>query len=199
VKNPKRRHLIGGYWRRHPFPFEKLRAAEGYGAILADPAWSFKAWSPKGDGRSAVQHYPVMSVDDIASLPVADLAARDCALFLWATWPLAIGAIKVIERWGFTYKTCAFTWIKVSKSKGTPTFGNGYWTRSNSEVCLLATRGKPKRLHADVGQVILEPRREHSRKPACVHDRIERLVAGPYVELFAREKRRGWASWGNEV
>jgi N6-adenosine-specific RNA methylase IME4 len=77
--------------------------------------------------------------------------------------------------------------------------GMGYWTRANSEVCLLATRGKPKRQHADVRQGIIEPRREHSRKPDCVYDRIERLVPGPYIELFARNTRPGWLSWGNET
>jgi len=75
----------------------------------------------------------------------------------------------------------------------------GYWTRANSEPCLLATRGKPKRLSAAVRQGIIEPRREHSRKPDCVHERIERLVAGPYLELFARATRPGWTCWGNEV
>ena len=77
--------------------------------------------------------------------------------------------------------------------------GLGYWTRANSEVCLLATKGKPKRLNADVRQAILEPRREHSRKPDCTYQRIERLVAGPYLELFARTQRPGWTAWGNEV
>jgi N6-adenosine-specific RNA methylase IME4 len=77
--------------------------------------------------------------------------------------------------------------------------GLGYWTRANSEVCLLATRGKPKRLNADVRQAIVEPRRQHSRKPDCVPGRIERLVAGPYLELFARTKRPGWTVWGNQT
>lgn len=78
--------------------------------------------------------------------------------------------------------------------------GMGYWTRANSEVCLLATRGKPKRLNADVRQGIIEPRREHSRKPDCIYDRIERLVSGPYCELFARNSPRdGWDKWGNQI
>ena len=77
--------------------------------------------------------------------------------------------------------------------------GLGYWTRANSEVCLLATRGNPKRLDKGIRQGILEPIREHSRKPDCVHKRIERLVAGPYLELFARQSRPGWSSWGNEA
>jgi N6-adenosine-specific RNA methylase IME4 len=75
----------------------------------------------------------------------------------------------------------------------------GYWTRANTEPCLLATRGRPKRLNADVRQAIIEPRREHSRKPDGIHKRIERLVAGPYLELFARQQRPGWDVWGNEV
>src|SRR5271167_3968614 len=75
----------------------------------------------------------------------------------------------------------------------------GYWTLSSSEVCLLGTRGKPKRLNADVRQGIISPDREHSRKPDGIHDRIERLVAGPYLELFARQTRPGWSAWGNEV
>ena len=75
----------------------------------------------------------------------------------------------------------------------------GYWTRANSEVCLLATRGKPKRVNADVRQAIIAPSREHSRKPDGIHERIERLVAGPYLELFARQQRPGWTAWGNET
>ena len=77
--------------------------------------------------------------------------------------------------------------------------GTGDWTRANSEPCLLATRGKPKRINADVRQAIIEPRREHSRKPDCVRGRIERLVEGPYLELFARSRCRGWDAWGNEI
>ena len=80
-----------------------------------------------------------------------------------------------------------------------PIMGLGYWTRANTEPCLLATRGKPKRINADVRQAIIEPRREHSRKPSLVYQRIERLVAGPYVELFARARRIGWDAWGDEV
>lgn len=147
-----------------------------------------------------------MAMDDIWALPVESVAADDCVLFIWVTWPMLLDCLKTIERWGFCYKTCAFSWVKARANQiemfqdfVDPWMGLGYWTRSNSEVCLLATRGKPKRQHADVRQAIIEPRREHSRKPACVHERIERLVPGPYLELFARAPRLGWTVWGNET
>jgi N6-adenosine-specific RNA methylase IME4 len=177
-----------------------------FGAILADPPWHFETWSENGENRSASQHYETMSVDEIWALRVADLAAKDCALFLWVTWPMLVHGLKTIEAWGFTYKTCAICWVKADVTQidmfndDYPVeIGAGYWTRSNSEVCLLATRGKPKRINADVRQAIIAPRREHSRKPDGVHERIERLVGGPYLELFARQRRKGWTCWGNEV
>jgi N6-adenosine-specific RNA methylase IME4 len=147
-----------------------------------------------------------MTVEDIRALPVDQLAADNCVLFLWITWPNLMDALSVIEAWGFTYKTCAFCWTKAHSGQlemfeqAMPDqIGLGYWTRSNSEPCVLATRGKPKRLNADVRQAIIEPRREHSRKPRGVHTRIERLVAGPYLELFARSRHDGWDVWGDDV
>lgn len=139
-------------------------------------------------------------------LPVVELAADDSVLFLWICWPLLAEALELIEAGGFVYKTCAFSWTKVHAGQvemfqddNPVQIGMGYWTRSNSEVCLLAVRGKPKRVKADVRQAIIEPRRQHSRKPDCVYGRIERLVPGPYLELFARNERRGWTSWGNQT
>ena len=175
-----------------------------YAAIYADPPWHFKAWSGKGTDRAADNHYPTMSSDDISALSVAALAADDCALFIWACWPTLPEALAVIEAWGFKYKTCAFCWLKADPyrlfaDEFTPFAGMGYWTRANSEVCLLATRGSPKRRNADVRQGIIAPRREHSRKPDEVYDRIERLVDGPYIELFARTRRSGWDVWGNQT
>jgi len=147
-----------------------------------------------------------MTIEDIAALPVKQIATTDCSLFLWATWPMFLEALAVIEAWGFKYKTAAFVWTKAHAGQVEmfrddieTVMGMGYWTRANSEPCLLATRGRPKRLAADVRQGIIAPRREHSRKPEGIHARIERLVAGPYVELFARERRPGWDAWGNEV
>jgi N6-adenosine-specific RNA methylase IME4 len=177
-----------------------------YGAILADPPWRFDVWSGKGTARSADNHYDTMTMRQIERLPIDELAAKDCVLFMWVCWPSLPDALRIIQSWGFSYKTCGFDWIKANtrqmdllREDADALVGMGYWTRANSEPCLLATRGKPKRLNADVRQGIIEPRRQHSRKPDCIHERIERLVAGPYLELFARCPRKGWDVWGNQT
>lgn len=176
-----------------------------YRAMYADPPWHFDVWA-EGSARNAASKYNTMGHADIAALPVHLLAAEDCALFMWMVWPRLREAMEVLDGWGFNYKTCAFAWLKANtlqidlfRDDADVQVGMGYWTRANSEVCLLATRGKPKRLNMDVRQGIIEPRRQHSRKPDCVYERIERLVAGPYLELFARSTRPGWDSWGNQV
>ncbi len=171
-----------------------------YNVILADPPWSFRAWSNKGMGRSAEQHYPTMRLEDIKALPVSDLAAEDCVLFLWATFPMLKEALEVAEAWGFVYKTVAFTWVKENRKSPGLFWGLGYWTRANAEVCLLATRGSPKRQSAAVHQVILSPVERHSKKPDEVRERIVTLMGDvPRVELFARQQTPGWDVWGNEV
>ena len=192
IKRQQRDELAGELGGGEPLPAGK------YAVILADPPWRFELWSDKGD-RVAENHYPTMVADDIAALPVADLAADDCSLFLWAVMPQLPEALSLIEAWGFEYKTCAFTWVKTTLDGTKARPGMGYWTRANAELCLLATRGSPRRINADVEQVILEPRREHSRKPDAVAERIERLVAGPYLELFCRYPRPGWTAWGNQA
>jgi N6-adenosine-specific RNA methylase IME4 len=173
-----------------------------YGVLYADPPWSFRNWSAKGTGRNAVSHYDCLDFPALAKLPIADLAADDCTLFLWATDPLLPRAFELLQAWGFEYKTVAFYWVKlnaVAKHDADYFTGLGYWTRANPEQCLLATRGKPQRRAKDVRRLVVEKRREHSRKPDCVRERIERLVAGPYLELFARETKRGWDYWGDQV
>ncbi|MCI9057187.1 MAG: adenine methyltransferase [Oscillospiraceae bacterium] len=171
-----------------------------YGVILADPPWAFRAWSDKGKGRSAEQHYPTMRMEDIKALPVPSLAAEDCVLFLWATFPMLKEALEVIDVWGFTYKTVAFTWVKENRKSPGLFWGLGYWTRANAEVCLLATRGSPKRQSAAVHQVILSPIEQHSKKPDAVRERIVALMGDvPRAELFARQETPGWDVWGNEV
>jgi N6-adenosine-specific RNA methylase IME4 len=161
-----------------------------YGAILADPPWDFKVWSDKGKGRSP--SYPTMVFESLFSLPVADKAAQDAALFLWTVDSHLQTALTLIDALFSLYKTIAFVWVK-------PSIGMGYWSRKEAEVCLLATRGKPKRLHADVRQVISAPRREHSRKPDQIYASIERLVGGPYLEMFARQRWAGWDQCGDQV
>lgn len=187
-------------------PFADLPRGH-YKAILADPPWGFKTWSgpeKKLASRGTVAPYRTMEMDAIKALPVADLAADDCCLFMWFVWPTLPDALAVIEAWGFSYKTCAFAWIKAGPYRlfaleEDVRMGLGYWTRANSEACLLATRGKPKRRDNTVRQGIISPLREHSRKPDEIHGRIERLVAGPYLELFGRQSRPGWDVWGNEA
>src|SRR5215831_9934272 len=173
-----------------------------YGVIYADPPWSFRNWSAKGTGRNAISHYDCLDFAALASLPVVNLAADDCALFLWATDPFLPRAFDLIQAWGFEYKTVGFYWVKLNaaaKHDADYFTGLGYWTRANPEQCLMATRGKPSRKAKDVRRLIVERRREHSRKPDCVRERIERLVAGPYLELFARETKQGWDCWGNQA
>ncbi len=177
-----------------------------YRVIYADPPWTFATYSRKGKGRSPEAHYDCMTLADIKALPVADWAADDCVLLLWTTDPLLEKAFEVIRAWGFTYKTVGFYWAKLNKSSGrVPTdersffTGLGFWTRANPEPCLLATRGHPKRRSADVRKLVISPRREHSRKPDEVYDRITALCEGPYLEMFARGSRPGWDVWGSET
>lgn len=178
---------------------ELIRAGKKFSVIYADPPWSFKVYSGKGKARSADRHYDTKSLDDIKALPVEALAADDCALLLWAVCPELPGALEVIKAWGFTYKTVAFSWVKENRSGDGLKWGMGYWTRANLEPCLLATRGSPKRQAMNVFQVVQSPIAEHSRKPDEVQVRIERLLNGPYLELYARRATPGWTVWGNEV
>jgi N6-adenosine-specific RNA methylase IME4 len=165
-----------------------------YGAILADPPWSFDTYSAKGKGKSADRHYPCMSFAEIGALPVGDLAAEDCALFLWVTMPTLPRALDVIRAWGFTYKSRAFAWAKQTCTGRHWAFGCGYGTRKGVEDCLLAVRGRPRRLETGKGvrELVVAPTRGHSRKPDEVRDRIRSLFPGPYVELFARSRAEGW-------
>jgi N6-adenosine-specific RNA methylase IME4 len=178
-------------------------AASGqrFGVIYADPPWPFNTWSPSGEGRSAVNHYRTDAVDEIVRLPVAALAADDCVLLLWCTGPhIAIGThVRIIEAWGFRPSTIVFDWIKQnSHGEGLHT-GMGYWSRSNAEPVILATKGSPRRFATDVHQIVMAPVGEHSAKPEEVRRRIERLFAGPYLELYARRSTPGWTCWGNEI
>lgn len=171
-----------------------------YNIIYADPPWKYKVYSKKGKGRSAENHYPTMSIDEICALPVSNLADKDCTLFLWVTFPTLREAFAVIDAWGFTYKTVAFVWIKQNKKTPSLFWGLGFWTRANAEICLLATKGKPKRQAANVHQVIVSPVEQHSKKPDEAKEKIISLIGDlPRIELFARQTTPGWDVWGNEV
>ncbi len=164
-----------------------------FGAVLADPPWAFRTFS-KTDVAPArgEQPYPVMSLNDIKALPVADVAAPNSLLFMWTVSHLQQPAFEVAAAWGFKPVSIAFVWDKGR-------MGMGYWTRQEVEICHLFKRGKPRRLGKGVRSVIRAPRREHSRKPDEQYDRIQRLVDGPYLELFARQAWPGWSAWGNQV
>ena len=171
-----------------------------YNIIYADPPWRFNTYSDKGkEKKSADNHYTCMSINDIYNLPVNSISAKDSVLFLWVTFPLLQEGLRTINEWGFTYKTCGFTWLKKNKIKDTPFVGLGYWTRSNAELCLLATKGKPKRVSKAVQQALYEPIEQHSKKPDSVRDRIVQLCGDlPRVELFARQPTPGWDVFGND-
>lgn len=181
------------------WPFAGLQMF-GYRVILADPAWPFDNYSAKGEGRSAKRHYDTLSIEQIKALPVGHLAGDSCALFLWVTDPLLDRGLEVMRAWGFRYVTVAFTWAKQTRSARGWHMGTGYYTRANPETCLLGVTGamgRPK--SRAVRQLLVEPVREHSRKPDRIHADIERLFDGPYVELFARARRPGWDVWGNQL
>lgn len=177
-----------------------------YPAIVADPPWSYSCFTPAGEGRSAKRHYQTMPLADIQSIPVQNIAAADAWLFLWTTGPNLRQAFAVMDSWGFPYSSVAFVWVKTNPRAPTLFYdrasfhlGMGHTTRKNAEFCLLGRRGKPKRLAKDVRELLISPRREHSRKPDELFERVERFCAGPYLEMFSRESRPGWDAWGLET
>jgi len=191
---------------------EMLHRAMSYKILYADPPWQYndsKGNDPKMGGIT----YDTMPTEKICELPVSGLAAKNAALFMWATWPMLEEAFKVIEAWGFQYKNAAFVWVKQNPRGSHPELfevpaesrfnlycGLGHYTRGNTEPCLLALRGSMERKDATVRQPIIHPVMKHSRKPSETRNRIVRLFGGlSRVELFAREAPKGWDVWGNEV
>ena len=169
-----------------------------YDIIYADPPWSYNDKAKSGN-RGANFKYNLMTTSQIMELPVDKIANHDSFLFMWATFPLLNDALNVVKAWGFKYKTCAFTWVKKTRSNTWFT-GMGNWTRANAEICLIGTKGRPKRQSASVKQVIESVPEEHSKKPDITRERIVELCGNvPRIELFARKKTTGWDSWGLEV
>jgi len=190
--------------------------ASKFQLILCDPPWAFRTHS--GDHRTPTQkkfneaedHYPTMSFEEMAALPVSDVAAKDCALIMWAVGSHIDEALALGKAWGFTFKTDAFYWLKqkmidamqidlFTDDIDPPRISMGYYTRKQVEPAFLFTRGKPKVMAHDVRQAIIAPIREHSRKPQEIYGRCERLIGGPYLEMFARQAHPGWDCWGNQV
>ena len=170
-----------------------------YQIIYADPPWEYDRTIGQG---VACEQYPLLNLEEICNLPTGDLAAEDSVLFLWATFPKLKEALTVIEAWGFKYRTLGFSWIKLNPKNKQPFFGIGSYAKSNCEVCLLATKGDPHKLVKDnsISSVVITEREAHSKKPKEVRDRIEKLFGNvSRIELFAREKAKGWKSWGDQV
>ena len=170
-----------------------------YQIIYADPPWLYRDKASAGN-RGASFKYDVQDHKWICGLPVENISDDNCVLFLWITMPQLPNVFEVIKEWGFVYKTCAFTWVKRNKLQPSWFMGMGNWTRANSELCLLATKGKHKRVSAAVHSVVDTTIEKHSKKPDVVKDRIVQLCGDlPRIELFARQKTEGWDVWGNEL
>ena len=172
-----------------------------YNVIYADPPWRY---AQKGLQGAAERHYPTMGIEELCALPVAELAAPDSVLFLWATFPQLPEALRLIKAWGFQYKSVGFVWLKKNKNADSWFYGLGFWTRANAEVCLLGVSpgfkaGERVRSHS-VRQIIEAPFQGHSKKPDEIRRRIVELLGDvPRIELFARQRADGWDAWGNEA
>ena len=174
-----------------------------YQIIYADPPWKYNSranYKTRFRG-GAYGHYQLMEMKDIMALPVGDIVDDNAVLFLWVTFPYLEVQLKVFGAWGFEYKTVGFTWVKLNPKNLGTFFGVGYYTKSNAELCLLGTKGKALKPDTNsISSMIISPRREHSRKPDEVRERIELLYPNSNrIELFARQRVEGWDCWGNEV
>ena len=158
-----------------------------YKTIMLDPPWDINQKGKLG----AINHYNLMTLDQIRNLPIPELAADDAHLWLWVPNGLVPEAIQLIKDWGFTYRN-SFYWIK-------PRLGLGVYLRNASETVLFATRGKAPVLFKGQPNWLFAPLQDHSHKPEEMYEVIERVSPGPYLELFARRHRHGWDSWGNEI
>lgn len=170
-----------------------------YQIIYADPPWNFNFRKRKGLSQQAKDRlYDTMKPKNIMALPINKLADNNCILFLWVMNSEIPLALECIKAWGFQYKTVAFTWVKTRKTAYH--FGGGNWTRSNPELCLLATKGKIRRISRSIRNLVISPLQQHSKKPDLIRNKIISLVGDlPRIELFARQRTNGWDIWGNEV
>jgi len=169
-----------------------------YDVIYADPPWSYRDKSKKKGG--AERHYNTMSLKELKLLDVEAISSENCILFMWATFPNMREALDLIFSWGFNYKTVGFNWVKRNKVSDTWFWGMGSYTRSNSEVCLIATKGKPLIINRGVHSVLDSRVMRHSKKPNEARCRIEKLMGEVNkIELFAREKAEGWDYFGDEI
>ena len=190
----KKREDIGKNGKAVPLPKRK------YNIIYADPPWNFKHYSDKGRDRSPANYYRLQDIEDLKKLSIEKLADDNCILFMWVTHPFLEKAMDVIKVWGFKYKTVGFVWVKKNKKSDSWFWGMGYWTRSNSELCLIATKGSPQRKSSSVHELVCTRIEKHSKKPDIVKEKIVELMGDiPRIELFARDKTEGWDVWGDEI
>lgn len=178
-----------------------MKTKKKYKIIYADPPWKFIGWNVNQSGKhSPSQHYECQDLDWIKNLPINKLADEDCALFMWVTYPTLEVCFEVLKAWGFKYSTVGFTWAKLNKKGKGYFYGLGYWTRANPEICIIATKGHPKRINKSIPNLVVSKLREHSRKPDEVRENIVKLCGDlPRIELFARQRFEGWDVWGNEA
>lgn len=172
-----------------------------FGTILADPPWQFQNKTGKiAPEHKRLRRYSTLSFQDILELPVAQLALPQSHLYLWVPNALIQEGLKVMERWGFVYKT-NLVWYKVRKDGGPDGRGVGFYFRNVTELVLFGVRGSLRTLQPGRRQVnIMSTRkREHSRKPDELYDIIEACSPGPYLELFARHNKSNWHQWGDEA
>ncbi len=171
-----------------------------YNIIYADPPWSYSISNSVAGGSGQNTSYRCLRPVEIYEFPINDIVADDCVLFLWASYPMLPEALYCIKAWRFYYKTNAFIWVKLNKKSKTPFFGMGQWTRRNTEICLLATKGNPKAINHSISELIQSPIEQHSKKPDIVRDKIVELCGDlPRIELFARKQHNGWDAWGDEI
>lgn len=190
----KKREGIGKNNKKVPLPKKK------YNIIYADPPWNFKHYSDKGRDRSPANYYRLQNIEDLKKLNIKKLADDNCILFMWVTYPFLEKAMDVINAWGFRYKTAGFVWVKKNKKSDSWFWGMGYWTRANSELCLIATKGSPQRKSSSVHELVCTRIEKHSKKPDIVKEKIVELMGDvPRIELFARTKTKGWDVWGDEI
>jgi len=168
-----------------------------YNIIYADPPWKYRG---NMMNSSVTDHYGVMDINAICNLPIPKISDENCVLFLWVTLPKLNEFMKVVDAWGFEYKTVAFTWVKKNKVANSFFMGLGRWTRANAEICILATKGKISRKKKNIRQLQVFSIEEHSKKPDAFRDLIVELCGDlPRIELFARQKTKGWDVWGDEI
>lgn len=188
-----------------PWPFSAPNAQsdtlvpQAYSLIMIDAPWRFELYAEETGGEKSPQaHYNCMSIEDIAALPVGDLAAPNCLLWAWATAPMFDQQIHIVKGWGFTFCTSG-VWVKTTR-RGKIAFGTGYVLRGAHEPFILATRGEPKIASKSIRSVIMAPLRENSRKPDEAYAAAEALMPrGRKADVFTRERRSGWESFGDEV